>query len=61
MMKGLEHETVLVRMAMAFGAAVAVVMGLILLMGIQLTTCNPFVLVFGVVAVTTLFTICSII
>lgn len=61
MIKGLEYEAVLVRMAMAFCAAVAVVIGLILLMGIQLTTCNPFVIAFGVISVTALFTVCSII
>lgn len=59
MLKGLEYETVLVRMVMAFVAAIAVVMGLILLMGIQLATCNPVVLVFGVVAVGVLFTVCA--
>jgi len=57
MLKGLEYETVLVRVVMAFAAAIAVVMALVLLMGIQLTTCNPVVLVFGVVAVGTIFTI----
>ena len=57
MLKGLEYETVLVRMVMAFAAAVAVVIALILLMGIQLTTCNPVVLVFGDVAVGTILTI----
>lgn len=59
MLKGLEYETVLVRMVMALVAAIVVVMGLIILMGIQLTTCNPFVLTFGVVAVTAIFTVSS--
>ena len=59
MLKGLEYETVLVRMVMAFVAAIAVVMGLILLMGIQLATCNPVVLVFGVITVGVLFTVCA--
>lgn len=57
MLKGLEYETVLVRMVMAFAAAVAVVLALIFLMGIQLTTCNPAVLVFGVVTVAVIFTV----
>ena len=61
MIKGLEYETVLVRMVVALGAAAAVVLGLILLMGIQLTNCNPIVLVFGVVTVAVLFTVCTII
>ncbi|MBR3769461.1 MAG: hypothetical protein IKL06_02900 [Lachnospiraceae bacterium] len=61
MLKGLEYETVLVKMVMSFAAAVLVVLGLILLMGIQFATCNPAVLVFGVFAVTVLFLICSII
>lgn len=59
MLKGLEYETVLVRMVMAFVAAIAVVMGLIFLMGIQLATCNPIVLILGVVAVGVLFTVCA--
>jgi len=57
MLKGLEYETVLVRMVIAFVAAFAVVMALVLLMGIQLTTCNPVVLVFGIATVGTIFTI----
>jgi len=57
MLKGLEYETVLVRMVIAFAAAVAVVIALVLLMGIQLTTCNPVVLVFGVTAVGVIFTV----
>jgi len=61
MLKELEYETVLVRMAVAFVAAIAVVMGLIFLMGIQLATCNLFVLVFGVAIVTLLFWICTVI
>ncbi|MBQ8279592.1 MAG: hypothetical protein IJZ23_07100 [Roseburia sp.] len=61
MLKGLEYETVLVRMVMAFAAAVAVVLGLILLMGVSLTNCNPFILIFGVTAVTALFMVCSVI
>lgn len=61
MLKGLEYETVLVRMVMAFAAAVMVVMGIILLMGIQFATCNPGVLAFGVVTVTVLFVVCSFI
>ena len=59
MLKGLEYETVLVRMVMAFVAAIAVVMGLIFLMGIQLATCNPAVLIFGVVSVGVVFTVCA--
>lgn len=42
-----------------FTAAIAVVMGLILLMGIKITTCNPVILVFGVVTVSVLFWICA--
>ena len=61
MLKGLEYETVLVKMVMAFGAAVLTVLGLIFLMGIQLASCNPVVLIFGVSAVTMLFTVCSLI
>lgn len=61
MLKGLEYETVLVKMAMAFAAAVFVVLGLIFLMGIQFSSCNPFVLIFGVSAITVLFGICSLI
>ncbi len=57
MLKGLEYETVLVRIVMAFAAAFAVVMALIFLMGIQLTTCNPVILVFGVVMVGVIFTV----
>lgn len=57
MLKGIEYETVLVRMVMAFAAAIAVVMALICLMGIQLTSCNPVVLVFGVVTVGAIFTV----
>ena len=59
MLKELEYETVLVRVVMAVVAAVAVVMGIILLMGIQLTTCNPAVMLFGVTAVAALFTVCA--
>ena len=59
MLKGLEYETVLVRMVMAFAAAVLLVMGIILLMGIQFTTCNPGVFTFGVLTVMVLFVICS--
>lgn len=51
MLKGLEYETVLVKMVMAFMAAIAVVMGLVLLMGIQLATCSPVVVAFGIVTV----------
>ena len=61
MLKGIEYETVLVRMVMAFAAAVMVVMGIIFLMGIQFATCNPGVLAFGVVMVTALFVLCSFI
>ena len=59
MLKGLEYETVLVRMVMALVAAMAVVMGVIFLMGIQLTSCNPFVMGFGVEVVAMLFTVCA--
>ena len=59
MEKELQYETVLVRMVMALIAATALVMGLILLMGIQLTTCNPFVMTFGVVTVAALFWLCA--
>lgn len=59
MLKGLEYETVLVRMIIAFVAAIAVVMGLVFMMGIQLATCNPAVLMFGVVTVGALFTVCA--
>ena len=59
MVKELQYETVLVRMVMALIAAIAVVMGLILLMGIKITTCNPVILVFGVVTVSVLFWICA--
>ena len=59
MLKGMEYETVLVRMVMAFAAAIAVVIALILLMGIQLASCNPFVLTFGVLAVAVIFTVCA--
>ena len=61
MLKGIEYETVFVKMAMAFVMAVMVVIGLILLMGIQFATCNPAVLVFGVVAVTILLIVGSVI
>lgn len=61
MLKGLEYETVLVRIVMAFVAAVAVVACLIMLMGIQLTSCNPAVLVFGVVSVTVIFIVGSLV
>ena len=57
MLKGLEYETVLVRMVMVFAAAIAVVIALIFLMGIQLTSCNPVVLTFGVLAVAAIFTV----
>jgi len=59
MIKELQYETVLVRMIMALIAAIAVVIGLILLMGIQLATCNPLVMTFGVVSVAALFWICT--
>lgn len=59
MLKGLEYETVLVRMVMALVAATAVVIGVIFLMGIRLTTCNPLVMGFGVVVVAMLFTVCA--
>lgn len=55
MLKGLEYETVLVKMVMAFMAAIAVVMGLVLLMGIQLATCSPVVVAFGIVTVGVIF------
>ncbi len=55
MLKGLEYETVLVKMVMAFMAAIAVVMGLVLLMGIQLATCSPVVMTFGIVTVGVIF------
>ena len=58
MIKELQCETMLVRMIMALVAAVAVVMGVILLMGIRVATCNPIVMVFGVVTVAILFWIC---
>lgn len=61
MLKGFEYETVLAKMVIAFAAAILVVIGLILLMGIQLTTCNLVVLVSGVSVVTVLFLICSLI
>ena len=61
MLKGLEYETVLVKMVMSFAVAVLVVLGSILLMGIQFATCNPAVLIFGVFAVTILFLIGSMI
>ena len=54
-------NTVLVRMVMAFAAAVLVVMGIILLMGIQFATCNLGVLACGVLTVMVLFVICSFI
>jgi len=59
MVKESQYETVLLRMVMAFIAAMAVVMGLILLMGIQLTTCNPLVMAFGVGTVAVLFWVCA--
>ena len=59
MIKELQYETVLIRMVMALIAAIAVVMGLILLMGIQFATCNPGVLLFGVITVGVLFWICA--
>lgn len=61
MLKELEYETVLVRMVMALAAAFVVVLGVILLMGISLASCNPLVLVFGVAAVTALLMIGSFI
>jgi len=59
MLKGLEYETVFVKMTRAFVAAVMVVLGIILLMGIQLASCNLSVLIIGVAAVTILFMIGS--
>lgn len=61
MLKGLEYETVLVKMVMALGAAAVVVLGLVFLMGINLVTCNPIVLAMGVVSVSALFLVCSLI
>ena len=59
MIKELQYETVLVRVVMALVAAIAVVVGLILLMGIQVATCNPGIVLFGVVTVGGLFWICA--
>lgn len=61
MLKGLEYETVFEKMVMAFAAAVMLVVGLILLMGIQVATCNPAVLTLGVVIVTILLAVGSVI
>lgn len=61
MLKGLEYETVILRAVFAMAAAVVVILGLIALMGIQLMTCNPLILLFAVAAVTALFWICSMI
>ena len=57
MVKGLEYETALVKMVMALVAASVVVLALILLMGIQLTSCNPLILAFGVISVAAIFTV----
>ena len=61
MLKGLEYETVFSKMIMAFVAAVVVVLGVILLMGIQLMTCSPIILSVGVAVVTALLWICSLV
>jgi len=59
MLKELEYETVLVRMVIALAAATAVVIGLILLMGIQFATCNPAVIMLGVITIAMLFMVCA--
>lgn len=59
MLKELQYGTVLLKVVRALIAAVVVVLGVILLMGINLVTCNPVILAFGVISVTVLFCICS--
>lgn len=61
MLKGAEYETVLVKAVFAMVAAVVVVLAVIGLMGINLVTCNPVILLVGVAAVTALFWICSLV
>ena len=60
-LKELPYETVLVKVVMAFVAAVIIVLSVIFLMGINLATCNPLVLAFGVSVVTLLLWVCTMV
>ena len=61
MWKDIAYEEVLVKMVQAFIVAVVVVMCFILLMGIQFSTCNPAILLFGIAIITILFTIAAVV